>query len=842
MAFETELKLVEEWASGDCGWDDLPNAIRRAVDEVMAEMALEESEKGTVTETNVDKELIQKSDSEKRFTLGPWYIPNRYDAHGEWTDAEELQKALWEYVRSGDRRIRLQHNKDIVAGEWVEAMTMPVEITMGMKKDATSKQVTYPTGTVFLGVQWKPWAWELVKNGKITGFSIGGAAARIEALMPEGFDKAKSFGGDRSAAGRYAANQRWANAGVSEKSPEKDFTGGWGFTEEKRQQMRSGGVTMKDGERRVGYYKKDFYERQLANALETQRKLKAGETTPTKILGSGLKSKKMANAYIQHNIDEATEALKMFEEHEAQMATSETSQSVGLSPSAIGASALNRYRAMGKFMVVGTMARGHAARAARLKRKAAGRETLVDKIRGFFYREYEQPEPREWTGTEWRDPYEGQSRSVRPSDRYYTRTGRDNRGTADVSGLPSGKKVIMQDGKLTTVGKSREEIKARMRVLAKTKSFGGNRSEAGRYAANCRWQRYFSGQESGPFASMPRTKLGRDLKTEIESRNASSLTTHLDYDALAAEMKRRKMSLSDPEAPELVYKYLSPERQGVWKQAIAKYVMSAPDGGPDGVQIYIKGGGGASGKSTSGKIEGMDYEFPATIEDAAKQGKSPEAALINVDDFKTDTAEFKTLNAHGRRMGEEECRRLGISPESDQGKQIMKKNFAKAGAATFVHEESSLVGKMMMSLAIKLGKDVVMDGTMDNGVNQRLKELKFWRSQPNVKAMKMIVFSCDVEEAVRRAAAREVDSKSASYGRVVPPEVLADAHIKVSRNMPDYLASGLFDDIMVIDTNDRPSTPMAHAKDGRNLTIINPDKYKRFTDKATKDAKDFANG
>jgi hypothetical protein len=32
---------------------------------------------------------------------------------------------------------------------------------------------------VFLGVKWKPWAWELVKGGKIRGYSIGGRAERL---------------------------------------------------------------------------------------------------------------------------------------------------------------------------------------------------------------------------------------------------------------------------------------------------------------------------------------------------------------------------------------------------------------------------------------------------------------------------------------------------------------------------------------------------------------------------------------------------------------------------------------------------------------------------------------
>jgi hypothetical protein len=136
-------------------------------------------------EKSVNYDMI-KAYEERKFTLGPMYIPDRVDAHGEWTDSEELQAAVWNYVKSDDRRIRLQHNKDIVAGEWVEIMTFPYELTVPMKKsDGTSSSVTYPPNTVFLGVQWNDWAWDLVKSGKLRGYSIGGKAVRMMADLPE---------------------------------------------------------------------------------------------------------------------------------------------------------------------------------------------------------------------------------------------------------------------------------------------------------------------------------------------------------------------------------------------------------------------------------------------------------------------------------------------------------------------------------------------------------------------------------------------------------------------------------------------------------------------------------
>ena len=59
------------------------------------------------TTKSLGKFDVQKAEGDKRYTLGAMYIPDMEDAHGEWTDAEELQTAVWTYVRSNDRRVRL---------------------------------------------------------------------------------------------------------------------------------------------------------------------------------------------------------------------------------------------------------------------------------------------------------------------------------------------------------------------------------------------------------------------------------------------------------------------------------------------------------------------------------------------------------------------------------------------------------------------------------------------------------------------------------------------------------------------------------------------------------------
>ncbi len=161
----TMMAPVNEWVGDE--YDDIISAFERV-------------EKRATLTKSIGSYEVNKSDGEKRYTLGAMYIPDRVDAHGEWTDGEELQRAVWDYVKSNDRRIRLQHNRDIVAGEWVEVMSFPYELSVPMNTiSGVPITHTYPANTVFLGVVWEPWAWDMVKEGKILGYSIGGKAERL---------------------------------------------------------------------------------------------------------------------------------------------------------------------------------------------------------------------------------------------------------------------------------------------------------------------------------------------------------------------------------------------------------------------------------------------------------------------------------------------------------------------------------------------------------------------------------------------------------------------------------------------------------------------------------------
>ena len=124
--------------------------------------------------------------AEKRYTMGPVYVPGLEDAHGETIEATELQESIWDWVRKEDRRIYLQHSEK-VAGEMVEILTWPMEIETSLIVPGEGvTKYSFPENTPFMGVIWEDWAWDLVKSGQLRGYSIGGQAQRVEVDLSAG--------------------------------------------------------------------------------------------------------------------------------------------------------------------------------------------------------------------------------------------------------------------------------------------------------------------------------------------------------------------------------------------------------------------------------------------------------------------------------------------------------------------------------------------------------------------------------------------------------------------------------------------------------------------------------
>lgn len=130
---------------------------------------------------------VVKSIDAKRYTLGPMYLASPdnptlkdLDAHGEFVTRDDLQSAVWDYVRSGDRSLRLQHTDGTSIGEWVEIMAWPTESEFPLTLP-TGEVVTkrFPAGTVFMGAVWNDVGWDLVIKGKLRAYSLGGTAQRV---------------------------------------------------------------------------------------------------------------------------------------------------------------------------------------------------------------------------------------------------------------------------------------------------------------------------------------------------------------------------------------------------------------------------------------------------------------------------------------------------------------------------------------------------------------------------------------------------------------------------------------------------------------------------------------
>ena len=128
--------------------------------------------------------ILKMGEEEERYTYTVVYKPDVADAHNEYITAKELQRALWNHVRAGDRSVYIQHGRVSgigfeKAGEWVELNHWPYEVEAEFQfVDGKSETRTIPAGSIWMGTIWEPWAWDLIKSGTIRGLSFGGTSRR----------------------------------------------------------------------------------------------------------------------------------------------------------------------------------------------------------------------------------------------------------------------------------------------------------------------------------------------------------------------------------------------------------------------------------------------------------------------------------------------------------------------------------------------------------------------------------------------------------------------------------------------------------------------------------------
>lgn len=150
---------------------------------------------------------VLKSSAAARFSYAPMYMPGTLDAHDEFVkSADDLQRATWDYVEKtgASRDVFLQHI-DKAAGKWVEITSWPYAVEAPMRVPGTDivRKASLPAGTVYMGVIWEPWAWEMVQKGRLLGFSMGGWAKRVQAELA-----------DESVTKSAGNGETWTRAGV----------------------------------------------------------------------------------------------------------------------------------------------------------------------------------------------------------------------------------------------------------------------------------------------------------------------------------------------------------------------------------------------------------------------------------------------------------------------------------------------------------------------------------------------------------------------------------------------------------------------------------------------------
>ena len=239
---------------------------------------------------------------------------------------------------------------------------------------------------------------------------------------------------------------------------------------------------------------------------------------------------------------------------------------------------------------------------------------------------------------------------------------------------------------------------------------------------------------------------------------------------------------------------LSPERQALHDKLVKEFLDQAKPavGTPT---AYLLGGGPAAGKSTATNDPALG------IPNTDPKNGDVNAVLVNPDKFKEELPEYQ--------------------------KMVDAKDME---AASFAHEESSMLAKELYAAALADGtKNVLLDGTGDSSAQNMLGKIA--AAEACGYQTQGIYVTCPTDMAVERAGVRAEHS-----GRAVPEEYIRGVHSTISTIVPQIASS--FDSFRLIDTTNAqpgdPATVIAQATKGSDLQVLNQDAYNAFLAKAGK--------
>lgn len=118
------------------------------------------------TQPNVETDVrLLKRDEAQQIVYGVVYEPDVVDAHGDFMDAEEIEKAAHVFLKEF-RNIDKQHDFTSKVGEVIESYIAPADFELGGQ--------TVTKGTWMMAVKVVDDVWQSIQKGEYTGFSLAG--------------------------------------------------------------------------------------------------------------------------------------------------------------------------------------------------------------------------------------------------------------------------------------------------------------------------------------------------------------------------------------------------------------------------------------------------------------------------------------------------------------------------------------------------------------------------------------------------------------------------------------------------------------------------------------------
>jgi hypothetical protein len=125
----------------------------------------------------VERYAVVKAEQAHRYTLGVAYPAAELDSHRDYTSADELELAAWNYMARYRNAGVMHEDGSAGAGVVVESYIYRGPLWK------TADQEIGP-GDWLLGVVWDEETWARIQKGELTGFSIQGTALAEERRGP----------------------------------------------------------------------------------------------------------------------------------------------------------------------------------------------------------------------------------------------------------------------------------------------------------------------------------------------------------------------------------------------------------------------------------------------------------------------------------------------------------------------------------------------------------------------------------------------------------------------------------------------------------------------------------